>query len=83
MAGGTISSSLEVVESLEVGVVTSFELNVERSLNVDSSVRAYKGALLLSSSDSLTEPMLESNDLSDSLMSMDTSDILFLFCFYF
>ena len=77
---------METVESLEVGVVISFELNVERPLNVNSSVRACKGVLLMSLSESLNEPALESKYSSDSFVSMDTSDVLFcfvLFLFYF
>ena len=56
--------------------------NIERPSNVDSRVRDCKGVLLLSSlSESLTEFVLESKDSSDSFISMDTLDILYLFSF--
>ena len=58
VVSGTVSSSLEVLESLEVGVVTSFKLDVVHILKVDSSVRACKGVIFLSSSKSLTEHAL-------------------------
>ena len=60
--------------------MTSFELDAERAFNVDSSIRAYKGVLLLSSLyKSLTELALRSKDSSDKFISMDTTDIFFLF----